>query len=85
MTLEDSTTYQWILNKGVAQGMAQGVAQGAVEEARRMLLTLGRKRFGEVPATAETGLQGVADPTRLERMAERIFDASDWDDLLTTA
>jgi hypothetical protein len=29
--------------------------------------------------------QGIADPARLERMAERIFDATDWDDLLATS
>ncbi len=77
MTLEDSPGYLWILNKGVAQG--------AVVEARRMLLIQGRKRFGQAPPSAETGLQGITDPTRLERMAERIFDAADWDDLLSTA
>jgi hypothetical protein len=76
MTLEDSTTYQWIINKGVAQG--------AVEELRRVLRMQGRKRFGDVPTTAEAGLSGIADPTRLERMAERIFDATNWDDLLAT-
>ncbi len=80
MTLEDSSTYQWILSKGVARG----VAQGAVQEARRMLVIQGRKRFSHVPPPAETALQGIADPARLERMAERIFDATDWDDLLAT-
>lgn len=77
MTLEDSPGYLWILNKGVAQG--------ALEELRRVLRLQGGKRFGDVPSRAEVGLQGITDPTRLERMAERIFDATDWDDLLATA
>jgi hypothetical protein len=92
MTLEESSTYQWILNKGVAQGIAQGraegvaqgVAQGTVEELWRVLILLGRKRFGVVPATVEAAVRGVADQARLERMAERIFDAANWDDLLAT-
>ncbi len=77
MTLEDSSGYLWILNKGVAQG--------AVEELRRVLRMLGRKRFGDVPTTAAARLQGIADADRLERMTDRIFDATDWDDLLATS
>ena len=108
MTLEESSTYQWILKQGfeqgeakgvaqgiaqgraegvaqgVAQGMAQGVAQGTLEELWRVLILLGRKRFGVVPATVEAAIRGVADQARLERMAERIFDAANWDDLLAT-
>ncbi len=80
MTLEDSTTYQWILKKG----LEQGVAQGAAQEARRMLLIQGGKRFGPAPANAEATLQAVDNASRLERMAERIFDATGWDDLLAT-
>ena len=100
MTLEESSTYQWILNKGVeqglaqgvaqgmaqgrAEGVAQGVAQGTVEELWRVLILLGRKRFGVVTTTVEAAVRGVADQARLERMAERIFDATNWDDLLAT-
>jgi predicted transposase YdaD len=93
MTLEDSTTYQWILQKGLtqgvaqgrAEGVAQGVAQGATQEARRLLLIQGRKRFGAISAMTEATLNAIDDAARLERMAERIFDASGWDDLLATA
>jgi len=81
MTLEDSTTYQWILTKGVAQG----VVQGAQQEVHRVLLMLGRKRFGAIPESTEAALAAITDVLRLERMAERIFDATSWDDLLGTA
>ena len=80
MLFEDSTTYQMILRKGEAQGEARGRAA----EAQRLLLLMGRKRFDLTPA-AETTLQAITDPARLERMAERIFDATGWDDLLATA
>ena len=76
MTLEDSTTYQWILE--------QGVAKGKTLEASRLLLAQGRKKFGSVPR-AEATLQGITDSERLERIAERIFEATDWDDLLATS
>ena len=88
MTLEESSTYQWILKKGFeqgeAKGVAQGIAQGTVEELWRVLILLGRKRFGAVPATVEAAIRGIADQAQLERMAERIFDAANWDDLLAT-
>lgn len=80
MLLEDSTTYQWILQKGVEKG----AAEGAVREARRLLLVMGRKRLGPPPPAADATLQGITDAARLERIAERIFDATGWDDLLAT-
>jgi hypothetical protein len=72
MTLEDSTTYQLILNKGVAQ------------EAQRLLLLMGGNRFGAAPEATEATLRGITDQARLERMAVRIFDATGWDDLVST-
>lgn len=79
MTFEGTAAYEWIKSKGVAQG----VARGANDEARRLLRLQGRKRFGTSPA-ADAALDAVADTARLERMAERMLDAADWDDLLAT-
>jgi hypothetical protein len=45
---------------------------------------MGRKRFGPPTPAMEAGLRAVADLGRLERMAERILDATGWDDLLAT-
>jgi hypothetical protein len=72
MTLEDSTTYQLILQRG------------AVAEAQRILLSQGRKRFGQPNQATEAALRGITDRSRLERLAERILDAAGWDDLLAT-
>lgn len=85
MILEDSTTYQWILERGIAKGIAQGVAQGVAQGHQDIVLRLGTKRFGAAPAGVEAAVRGVADRDRLERMAERILDAAGWDDLLATA
>jgi predicted transposase YdaD len=78
-TLEDSTTYQWILK----QGEAKGVAQGRSQEARQLVSKLANKKFGTF-ADGDAVLHRIDDAARLERMAERIFDAKDWDDLLST-
>jgi hypothetical protein len=74
--LEDSTTYQLILNRGVTKG--------AVEGERNVLLIMGRKKFGPPPPEREAALSAITDRARLERMAERILDATGWDDLLAT-
>jgi len=68
---------------GEARGEAKGEAKGAAKEARRLLQVQGRRKFGASP-DSEAALQGVADRERLERMAERIFDATSWADLLNT-
>jgi predicted transposase YdaD len=87
MTLEDSTTYQWIVRKGlqegIQKGLQQGLQQGRSTEAQSLLLRQGTKRFGVEPAV-EPRLRAVTDIERLERMADRIFDATSWDDLLAT-
>jgi hypothetical protein len=78
MLMEESTTYQEILGKGVAQGLERGQLQAH----RNLLLRQGTKRLGE-PAPATTAALGeITDLKRLERLAERILDATSWDDLL---
>ncbi|WP_020472551.1 RpnC/YadD family protein, partial [Zavarzinella formosa] len=74
MLLEDSTTYQEILNKGISQGISQGE--------RHTLLKLGTKRFGPPSQAIMDTLQGIADPAILDRLIDRVLDAAGWDDLL---
>jgi len=96
LTLEDSTTYQWILEKGYAKGHTLGEAVGlALGEARgeavglargraETILRLGTKRFGPPAPVAAERLAALADVGHLDRMADRIFDATSWEDLLGT-
>ncbi len=76
MTLEDSTTYQLILERGELRG--------GLRVTQRILLAQGRKRFGPPSVETEAAICGIVDQQRLERMAERILDAKGWDDLLAT-
>jgi hypothetical protein len=78
MTLEDSTTYQWILQTGIAQG----VTEGTIREARDLVLQLAAKRFGPPHAAAEAAVRGQTNHDQLRRLAERVLDATGWDDLL---
>lgn len=80
MTLEDSDTYQWIIE----QGLTRGETRGRLAEARTIVTRLGSRRFGPPPAAVQEALAAVTDRERLERIADRIIDAVNWDDLLAT-
>jgi predicted transposase YdaD len=84
MTLEDSTTYQLIFNKGDKQGEARGLAQGRAAEAQRLLLSLGGQRFGAAAPAVEALVRAITDPERLQRITDRLLAATSWDDLLAT-
>jgi hypothetical protein len=64
------------------EGRAEGVIKGRAEEARRMLLLLGRKHLGEPDAAVETTVRAITDVERLEQLAERITEVASWQDLL---
>jgi hypothetical protein len=80
MTLEDSTTYQLILNKGEARGEARG----RTVESQSLVLLVAGQRFGQPQAAVEAAVRAITDRDRLERMAARLLSATDWNDLLAT-
>ncbi len=86
--MRDSTTYQAILDEGRAEGeikgRAEGLTMGQIEEARQLLLRLGRKRLGPPEPTVEATIRAINDLQRLEGLIERLLDVGDWQDLLRT-
>jgi hypothetical protein len=84
MTLEDSTTYQLILSRGEAKGAARGMTLGQLANAQSMIMRLGAKRFGKAAESVEARIRNNTDHTHLERIADRLLDAANWDDLLAT-
>ncbi len=74
MQMEESTTYQALLERGAARGRAQ--------EAAAMLLRQGRKKFGPPTPAHEAALAAVTDLPRLEALSERLLDVNTWDELL---
>ena len=73
-----------IVNGWIAKGGARGEARGLVQGAQNAVLRLGKKRFGPAPAGVEAAIQAVTDRDRLEQIADRVLDATSWDDLLAT-
>jgi hypothetical protein len=52
--------------------------------AKRIIIGLGRKKFGPADPASEAAILSIADLSRLERMLDAIFDATSWQELLAT-
>jgi predicted transposase YdaD len=76
--LKDSSFYQVLLKEGRELGRREGEIAGA----RKLLIRLGRSRFGRLPKATRAAIEAIDDPDRLERLGERLLTATTWDDLL---
>lgn len=76
--MEDSTTYQWIIEKGKKLGEEHGAAL----EAQRILLRLGARAFGDPDAATKAVVAGIGDPQRLEALILRVGEVKGWPELL---
>ena len=91
--MEDSVTYQYLVNKGLAmgearglekgraEGEAKGLAVGKVEEAREMLLRIGTKRFGPPSPSTAAAIEAIRERKQIELYVDRALDAATWDDV----
>ncbi len=86
--MRESTTYQAILQEGRQEGIAvgreEGITEGRIDEARRLLIRQGTKRFGAPDSTTLAAIEAIQDLDRFEALGDRIVDADihGWDDLL---
>ena len=67
--MKESSTYLAILREGEAN------------EARKMVLLLGRNQFGEPPPEAVAALEAMTDVSRLEELGVRLLRVSSWQEL----
>jgi predicted transposase YdaD len=74
--MEESVTYQAILEKGEVRGRRT--------QALRIIRRLGLEKFGVPEEVIESSLAAIDDPDRLERIVDRMLHAADWADLLST-
>jgi hypothetical protein len=75
-----SKTYEWMFE----QGRLDGVIEGRLNEARRLVLRQGTRRFGQPDAVVVASVESITVLDWLEALGERILDPSikKWDDLL---
>jgi hypothetical protein len=70
ISMEESVTYQAIVRRGKR------------EEARKLILLMGRNRFGRVSAEVRDALNAIQDIEKLEDLGVRLLDVSSWQELL---
>ncbi len=68
--MRESDTYMAILD------------EGRVEQAKKLLLRLGKKSLGVPGETEEAVLAAITDLKRLERLHDHVFDVKTWQELL---
>ena len=61
----------------------EGRVKGQIQEAMRIILRLGRKRFGDAGDAVRSRLEVISDLERLESLGDRLLIVSSWDELLT--
>ena len=76
--MKESVTYQAILE----EGRVLGIEAGRADEARRILLNLGTKRFGKPSAKHRKTVAAIAEPAVLEALATRSLEVESWTELL---
>lgn len=78
--MQESVTYQRILQKGLQQGQEQGKQQGRQEEAQAMIIRLLTRRFGAVAPEVREQIDNLSI-TQLEDLGEALLDFSSTADL----
>jgi hypothetical protein len=58
--------------------------EAVLGKVHRILLRMGRKRFGEPPPEIEQELLQIWDEERLDQMSDRILEVNSWQELLAT-
>jgi predicted transposase YdaD len=94
VSMKESSTYQMILEEGLEEGRKkgreegrekgreEGREEGAVEEATRLLRSLGEKKFSAPTARTNRAIDQLADRQQIEEIMDRILTAKSWDELL---
>ncbi|MFC1706671.1 DUF4351 domain-containing protein [Planctomycetota bacterium] len=67
---------------GLKKGLKEGREQGRLEGAKRVLLRLGTKRFGEPEPSKRVAIDRLESLDELEKLTDALLEATDWDDLL---
>jgi predicted transposase YdaD len=74
ISMEDSVTYQAILEEGEARGMVKAL--------REVILTQGTDRFGSPDARVAAALNRIHDLQRLKELSRRLLSVGTWQELL---
>ena len=74
--MEESVTYQAILQKGLEQGLEQGSQQEGLSLVKRLI----QRRLGTLSTQLEQRIDNLS-LSQLENLAEALFEFNHWDEL----
>lgn len=66
----------------IQEGRQEGLREGELQHARRTLLRLGSRRFGEPDAAVRHQIEHIADLDQLDRLTDQVGQAATWPELL---
>ena len=69
-------------SEGRKEGRKEGREEGRTEGMRELLLLQGNKRFGAPDDEARAALVRITSVEALEKLAERLLDVGNWQELL---
>ena len=83
--MRESVTFQAILQEGVEKGLQQGVEKGLqqglergkLQEAIKVLMRLGCKRFGPADSSTKSSIEQITDLSQIENFHERLLAVSE--------
>ncbi len=73
------------LQKGIQEGVEKGRLEGAVASLRQAVLDVLKERFGRVPRSVRTYVQGISDLGRLNELVRQAVHVDRPQDLLDRA
>ncbi len=85
MSMKESSTYQAILEEGRQEGLAEGRSEGAVAEAKKLLRSLGSRRFGDPDSQTVAAIERIGELALLEDLCNRLDSTRSWQELLRPA
>ena len=74
--VEESTFFNELVATALDRRLVEGV--------RKTVLRLGKKKFGPAPGGVEAAITAITDGDQMEQLAERVLDATSWEDLLAS-
>jgi hypothetical protein len=77
--------YRTIAEVERAEGLVEGREEGRADEARRIILAVGTRRFGAPDATTVAAIEAIRDVDALERLIDPILISTSWQELLAAA
>lgn len=74
--LHEKVPWNDVHQASTGEGRKEGEKKGQLREARRLLIRLGRIRFGRLDKAIRTAIESIDDLDRLERMFVRVHGVS---------